>query len=59
MTPKEREMFKELQRSILFQANVIKKFGDELLYFQKQEANVRYEIKLKRYREEILELKKS
>jgi len=52
------EQIKELKHNIEWQSNILKKFGDELLYFQKQEANVRYEIKLKKYRDEIVQLKK-
>ena len=51
------EKIKELKKNIEFQSKIIKKFGDELQYFQSQKGNIRFEIKLKKYRDEIIELK--
>ncbi len=48
----------QLQKDLEIQSNIAKKFGEELFYFQKQKQNVLYEIKLKKYRDEIIELKK-
>ena len=49
---------KELKHITEWQGDILQKFGDELRYFQKQEQNSLYEIKLKKYRDEILKLKK-
>ena len=52
------ELIKELQHTTEWQGNIIKKFADELRYFQKQQQNVLYKVKLKKYRDEIIQLKK-
>ncbi len=49
---------KELKHITEWQGMILKKFGDELRYFQMQEQNSLYEIKLKKYRDEILKLKR-
>ena len=48
----------ELKHITEWQGNILKKFGNELHYFQKQQGYILYEIKLKNYRDEILQLKK-
>jgi len=54
----QKETIAEQERTILYQSDIIRKFGDELLYFQRQKGNVLFEMKLKKYRDEIVELKK-
>ena len=54
---KQDDEIEELKGNLDYSSKRIKKFGDDLLYFQKKKANVRYELKLKQYRDEIKELK--
>ena len=58
MNKKEKELMKELKHITEWQGEMLKKFGDELRYFQKQKGHILYEIKLKKYRDEIIQLKK-
>jgi len=48
----------ELEKQLERQCKQTKKFGEQLQVFQKQEQNIMYEKKLKKYRDEIIKLKK-
>ena len=56
---KKIDLIKELQKDLEKQSTISKKFGEELQYFQKQKQNVLYEKKLKKYRDEIIQLKRN
>ena len=55
---KMQDTINELKHITEWQGDMLKKFGDELRYFQRQEGHILYERKLKKYRDEIVELKK-
>lgn len=52
------ESYYTLEKDLAKQCKQTKAFGDELLYFRKNKSNVWYENKLKKYRDEIVKLKK-
>lgn len=51
--------YNQLEKDLRKQCKQTKTFGDKLLIFQKKQENIMYEKKLKQYRDEIIQLKKS
>lgn len=55
---KLKHQLSDTEKELIQQCKQTKTFGDDLLFFQKQKANIRYELKLKEYREQIVKLER-